>query len=86
MSAVKTAISLEERLLSQIDAAAEELELPRSRVLAMAAEEFLRRRESARLLAELNAAYGDENDDMAEEKAWRQRAKPHHRRLVEGEW
>jgi len=51
----------------------------------MTTEEVFRLRESTRFLAKLNTAYGDENDDMAEEKAWRRRAKPHHRRLVEVE-
>jgi len=46
MPTVKTAISLDRELLQEIDAVAAETGQPRSRVLAAAAREYLRRRES----------------------------------------
>lgn len=59
MASVKTAISLDEPLLERIDAIAHELSLPRSRVIALAAEEFLHRQDSARILRLLDEAYAD---------------------------
>lgn len=84
MTAVKTAISLDSELLERVDALAEELDLPRSRVLAQAAEDFLRRRESERLLAGLNLAYGPEPPE--EDDELRERRRERHRRIVEGTW
>lgn len=88
MSAIKTAISMEEELLRRIDAVARELDEPRSRVLARAAEDFLRRRESRRLLERLDTAHAADEvrepvRSVSVEKALRQRK---HRQLVEGEW
>lgn len=84
MASVKTAISLDADLLERIDAAARESDMPRSRLLAEAAEEFLRRRENARLLARLNHVYGTDSGD--EEAELRRRWRPLYRRVVEGEW
>jgi predicted transcriptional regulator len=84
-SVIKTAISLDEELLRRVDAVARELDEPRSRVLARAAEDFLRRLENQHLLESLNRAYSDEvpGPEEAAEKALR---RERHRRLVEGEW
>lgn len=82
MSAIKTAISLDEELLHRIDAVARELDEPRSRVLARAAEDFLRRRESRRLLQRLNLAHADEVREPVEKELRRRK----HRGLVKGEW
>jgi len=84
MATVKTAVSLEGSLLKRLDDLAEELELPRSRVIARAAEDFLKRRESRRLLDELNEVYADE--PTAEEVELRRRMRSKHRKLVAGEW
>lgn len=88
MSAIKTAISLDEGLLRRIDAVARELDEPRSRVLARAAEDFLRHRETRRLLERLDVAHADDEvrepvEPVPVEKALRRRK---HRQLVEGEW
>lgn len=84
MATVKTAVSLEGSLLERIDGLAEELDLPRSRVIARAAEEFLQRRETRRLLEELNEVYADE--PTAEEIELRRRMRSKHRKLVAGQW
>lgn len=83
MTAVKTAISLDSELLERVDALAEELDLPRSRVLAQAAEDFLRRRESETLRARLDRVYGEE---APEDEELRERRRERHRRVVEGTW
>jgi len=84
MAAVKTAVSLDEKLLERIDQAAEELRLPRSRLLARAAEDFLSERENRKLLERLDRVYGD--PPTAEEEELRRRRRRQHRRNVEGSW
>jgi len=81
---VKTAISLDAPLLQQIDAVAAELRVPRSRLLAKAAEEFLRRYQSAKLLDALNEAHasGPTEEEIERRRAWKRQ----HRRRIEGEW
>lgn len=84
MASTKTAISLDTPLLRRIDAAAAELQIARSRLLALAAEEFLRRHDSERLLAELNRAHAE--GPTAEEVDLRRAWKRQHRRRVEDKW
>ena len=59
MAVVKTAISLESSLFQQINELAGELNVSRSRLFALAAQEFIARHESRKLLDALNAAYED---------------------------
>ena len=84
MSRVKTAISLDAPLLQQIDAVAAELRMPRSRLLAEAAREFLKRYRNAKLLDALNKAHasGPSDEEIERRRAWKRQ----HRRRVEGEW
>jgi len=84
MSSVKTAISLDALLLQQIDAVAAELRMPRSRLLAEAAREFLRRHQSSKLLAALNKAHanGPTDEEIEQRRAW----KKQYRRRMESEW
>jgi len=84
MTSVKTAISLEAPLLEQIDAVAAELHVPRSRLLAKAAREFLRRYQNAKLLTALDKAHaeGPTDEEIELRRAWKRQ----HRRRIEGEW
>ena len=82
MPTAKTAISLDRKLLEEIDAVASETGQSRSRVLAEAAREYLRHRESRRLLDELNRAYSEDEGSGPERELRRRK----HRELVEGEW
>jgi predicted transcriptional regulator len=84
MSSVKTAISLDAPLLQQIDAVAEELRIPRSRLLATAAKEFLLRHQSAKLLDALNRAHanGPSEEEVERRRVWKRQ----HRRRIEGEF
>lgn len=66
MTAVKTAISLEKPLFEKLDQLAGELKISRSRLLAVALEEYIRRYENFILLQDLNAAYGDEQEEELE--------------------
>lgn len=84
MAHVKTAISLQKTLLQKIDALARELDISRSRLFALAAEEFLQRYQNRQLLDAINAAYDDLPD--SEEESLRQQRRHQHRQLVDEPW
>jgi antitoxin MazE6 len=84
MASVKTAISLQKSLFDQVEALAEKLNVPRSRIFALAVEEFVRRHQNQRLLQRINKAYEDA-PDLAE-TVFRRRMRRQHRQIVEGEW
>ena len=84
MASVKTAISLQKPLFDQVEALAEKMNVPRSRLFALAVEEFVRRHQSQRLLQRINEAYEDVPDPT--EAALRRRMRRQHRQMVEGEW
>ena len=56
---MKTAVSLPEHLFRKADEAAGELRIPRSRLFAMALEQFLRNYRQQNVTERLNAVYGD---------------------------
>jgi hypothetical protein len=60
------------------------MKISRSRLFALALEEFLQRYQSQQLLERINAAY-DEAPDPSEQ-ALRRRMRRQHRQIVEGEW
>ena len=84
MANVKTAVSLDEPLFEQVEALARELKLSRSRLFALALQEFIRRHESQRLLERINAAYADAPD--AEEEALLRGMLRHQREVLEDAW
>jgi metal-responsive CopG/Arc/MetJ family transcriptional regulator len=84
MAVVKTAISINEPLFHKLEELAAELGMSRSRLLALALEEFLERYENLRVLEALNAAYDDDQQD--EELELVKRHKPGYREVVEDSW
>lgn len=84
MATMKTAVSLEKSLFERVDAVANELALPRSRLFALAVEEYIRRYENQKLLEALNAAYADGPDPEEQDQLRRMRYKQ--KSLLEGEW
>ncbi len=80
---MKTAISLDEMLQKKVDALAAQWRLPRSRVFAVAAEEFVRKHEDREMLKALDRVYGAED---APEKVSKEARRQAHRRQVEGTW
>lgn len=78
-------VHIEESLLRRLDAAAEDLETSRDRLLEKAAEDYLRRRENQALLDQVNRAV-EQDEETNAERELRLRLREHHRRLVEGEW
>ncbi|HVF61941.1 MAG TPA: hypothetical protein VNJ70_19205 [Thermoanaerobaculia bacterium] len=83
MPSSKTAISLESPLLDRIDDLARELEVSRSRLLALAAEDFLQKHENARMLRQIELAYAD--GPTEEERKVTQAMRVRHRRRIERE-
>jgi metal-responsive CopG/Arc/MetJ family transcriptional regulator len=59
---MKTAISVDDSLMEQADAAARELGLSRSALIAEALREYMRRRRQAQVSEQLNRAYADQPD------------------------
>ncbi|MGB3513263.1 MAG: hypothetical protein WBA93_29430 [Microcoleaceae cyanobacterium] len=59
MATVKTAISLQESLFEQAEVLAAEMKISRSRLIAIALEEFIGRHQNRLLLEKINAAYED---------------------------
>ncbi len=56
---MKTAISLPDNLFRQADEMASELAIPRSRLVAMALEEFIRKHRQQDVTERLDAVYAD---------------------------
>jgi len=59
---MKTAISVDDRLMMEADRAAREIGVSRSRLFALALQSYLRDWEHDRILAQLNRVYGDDAD------------------------
>ncbi|RLB68272.1 MAG: CopG family transcriptional regulator [Deltaproteobacteria bacterium] len=65
-TSVKTAISMQEDLLIKVNRIAKELKVSRSRLFVLAVQDFIKKQESQKLLAQINDAFSDLPD--AEEK------------------
>lgn len=83
MAAVKTAISLQEDLYEATEATAREMNISRSRLVALALKDYLRKRENQKLLDSINQAYDDELEN--EEQAWLGYGKRQMKRIAEDE-
>jgi metal-responsive CopG/Arc/MetJ family transcriptional regulator len=84
MSIVKTAVSLPVDVFERAEALARSLRTSRSRLYALALEEYLRRHEEERLVERINAACDDAVPDSDERLLDGHRRL--HRDVVEGEW
>ena len=83
MEHVKTAVSIARKLYDQGEALATELKISRSRLFALALEEFIRQRRSRRMLDQINAAHDDKPDPA--EEALQRAMRRTHRRVVEND-
>ena len=84
MEHVKTAVSIKKSLFEQAESLARKMRVPRSRLFAIALEDYIRRQENRKFLMQINAACGEESD--LDEESLRRQHRRQHRRLVEGEW
>ncbi len=84
MANIKTAISLQESLFEQVETLAREMKVSRSRLFALALEDYLRRYQNLQLLERINQAYHDDTDSAEQERLHKLRRQ--HRKVVEGTW
>ena len=83
MPKVKTAISIDDSLFTETDTIAQELDIPRSQVVSLALEDYIRRYRNKQLLAQINEAYADGPD--AEDKGALEIIRSHQRKPGEHE-
>jgi predicted transcriptional regulator len=62
MLGIKTAISLEKNLFNQVNQLANDMHVSRSELFTLALKDYLKKQESKKILAQLNAAYGDSSN------------------------
>lgn len=84
MATVKTAISIQESLFDRVNNLAEELQIPRSQLFALAVEEFIKHHENRGIFDALNEVYDDTPDP--EEEALREGMRRRQRQVLEGKW
>jgi len=82
MPNVKTAISIEEPIFEEMNVLAKTLKISRSRVFALAAQEFIQRHRNIELLRSLNDAY----DDLPESEPIVAEMRSNHYRTVKDQW
>ncbi|MDX2039696.1 MAG: hypothetical protein SF097_00535 [Acidobacteriota bacterium] len=76
-------IVLTPQLLERLNAAALEMEITKSGLVALAVEEFLQRQQTRQLVESLNEAYKDGQDE--EERDWLKRSQKAYRKTLEAE-
>jgi len=83
MPNIKTAISIEKPIFDQVNDLAKNLNISRSRLFVIAAQEFLQRHTNMELLKAINDAYDDlPNDDTKIIDKMR----PRHLEMVKDQW
>jgi hypothetical protein len=82
MANIKTAISIEKPIFEQMNVLAKDLNISRSRLFALAAQEFIQRHKNIKLLQLLNEAY----DDLPEPEPIVSKMRPRHYKMVKEQW
>jgi len=82
MANIKTAISIEKPIFEQMNVLAKDLNISRSRLFALAAQEFIQRHKNIKLLQSLNEAY----DDLSESEPIVSKMRPRHYKMVKEQW
>jgi len=82
MANIKTAISIEKPIFEQMNVLAKNLNISRSRLFALAAQEFIQRHKNIQLLQSLNEAY----DDLSESEPIVSKMRPRHFKMVKEQW
>ena len=79
---MKTAISIEKPIFEQMDALAKKLKISRSRLFAIAAQEFIQRNKNVDLLKSLNTAY----EDLPETEPIVAKMRSTHYKMIKEQW
>jgi len=82
MATIKTAISIEKSIYEQMNTLAEQSQISRSRLYALAAAEFILKNRNVELLKSLNSAYGD----LPEEEPIMVKMKSTHYKIIKDQW
>ena len=61
-TSVKTAISMQEELFKKVNELATELHVSRSGLFVMAVQDFIKKKENQKLVAQINKAFNDDPD------------------------
>ena len=83
MPSIKTAISIEKPIFDQVNDLAKNLNISRSRLFVIAAQEFIQRHTNLELLKAINDAYGDLPDDDTNIV---DKMRPRHMKMVKDQW
>jgi len=83
MAQVRTAISIGQALFEETDAIAQEMNIPRSQVVSMALEEYVRQYRNRQLLEQINEAYA--TPPSADEREILDRMRSTQKRLLQGD-
>jgi metal-responsive CopG/Arc/MetJ family transcriptional regulator len=83
MPNIKTAISIEKPIFDQVNDLAKNMKISRSRLFAIAAQEFIQRHANMQLLQAINDAY-DELPDVDTKVVDKMR--PRHLKMVKNQW
>ena len=84
MANIKTAISIDEPLFKKVNELAHEMDISRSHLFSLAAQEFIQRHKSHQLFNAINAAYSDLPD--SNETALQTQVRSRHLKLVKDQW
>ena len=82
MANIKTAISIEKPIFEQMNVLAKDLNISRSRLFALAAQEFIQRHKNIELLRLLNEAY----DDLPVSEPMVSKMRSRHCNMVKNKW
>ena len=83
MASIKTAISIEKPIFEQINILAKNLKISRSRLFALAVEEFIQRHKNSELFETLNKVYSDLPES---ETIFLPRMRSKHYEMVKDKW
>jgi metal-responsive CopG/Arc/MetJ family transcriptional regulator len=83
MPNIKTAISIEKQIFDQVNDLAKNLNISRSRLFAIAAQEYIQRHTNIELLQAINEAYDDLPDDDTKIV---DKMRPRHLKMVKDQW
>jgi len=83
MPNIKTAISIEKPIFDQVNDFAKNLNISRSRLFVIAAQEFIQRHTNIELLQAINEAYDDLPDD---DPKIVDKMRPRHLKMVNDQW
>ncbi|MBU2563329.1 MAG: hypothetical protein KJ568_02645 [Actinobacteria bacterium] len=83
MSNIKTAVSIKESLFKEAETLAKKLEISRSKLFAVALENFIRQQENRELLKKINEVHSQVLSP--DEESYRKQIRDYHRRFLEDE-